>query len=112
MDKKIAALLGAVAGLATAGAAQAATAPAGNGPEAPLASSYADLLAPIPNAIAALQADDAARTQQNPTETAQYYNYPYSYPYTYSYPQYYNYNHPYYRHHYRRYHHHHHHHHG
>ncbi|HVC51790.1 MAG TPA: hypothetical protein VND87_07195 [Stellaceae bacterium] len=107
MDKKIAALLGAVAGLATAGTAQAATAPAVNGSEAPPASSYADLLAPIPNAIAALQADDAARAPQNPTEMAQYYNYPYSY--TYSYPQYYN--RPYHRHYYRHSHHHHHHHH-
>jgi hypothetical protein len=63
MDKKIAGLLGAVAGLATMSAAQAATQPAANPPEALQASSYADLLAPIPNAAAVLRADDAARAE-------------------------------------------------
>src|ERR1700739_3620136 len=51
MDQKIAGLLGAVAGLATAGAAQAAIEPAPNASEALHASSYADLLTPVPNAI-------------------------------------------------------------
>ena len=89
MDKKIAALLGAVAGIATAASAQAAIEPATNAPEAQ-ASSYADLLKPVSNPVEALKADDAAREQQ----VAQYYYY--GYP-----PA------PYYR---RYYHHHHHHH--
>jgi len=109
MDKKIAGLLGAVAGLATMGAAQAATQPAANPSEALQASSYADLLAPIPNAAAVLRADDAARAEAPASgamegiQVVQAY-----YPYQ-----------PYYRHHHhhhhrytRRYSHHHHHHHG
>ncbi len=57
MDKKIAGLLGAAAALSAVGSAQAAPAP-----RAPLASasSYRDLLEPIPNAVAALKADDVA----------------------------------------------------
>ena len=60
MDKKMAALLGAAAALTTLGSAQAAPAP-----RAPLAAatSYKDLLEPIPNAMAALMDDDAARSQ-------------------------------------------------
>jgi hypothetical protein len=107
MDKKIAALLGAVAGVATMGSAQAATGPASNTSEALEASSYADLLAPVPNAVEALKADDAARAREAAAEVqlAQYYPYPYPPPYYY-----------YHRHHHhhaywRRYHHHHHHHH-
>src|ERR1700752_458972 len=98
MDKKIAGLLGAVAGLATISSAQAAPEPGPAPSEALQASSYADLLAPIPNPVAALEADNAARAQN--LELAQYYNYPYS---NYSYP-YYSYPPPYYHHH----HHHHH----
>ncbi len=96
MDKKIAGLLGAVAGLATISSAQAAPEPGPAPSEALQASSYADLLAPIPNPVAALEVDNAARAQN--LELAQYYNY---YPYSnyYSYPP------PYYHHH----HHHHHH---
>ena len=45
-DKKIAGLLGAVAGLATLSTAQAATNPAPDPAEALQASSYADLLGP------------------------------------------------------------------
>lgn len=109
MDKKMAALLGAVAGLATMGSAQAATGPAGNGSEALQASSYADLLTPIPNAVALMQADDAARAQEAAAEplagvqTAQYYPY-------YYYRRYHHHHHRYWRR--RYYHHHHHHHHG
>ena len=64
MDKKIAGLLGAVAGVATlGGVAQAAPAmPASTGPMA--AQSYADLLTPVPGALEALKADDAARTSE------------------------------------------------
>ncbi len=113
MDKKIAGLLGAVAGLAAMGSAQAAIDPAPGPSEAPQPSSYADLLAPIPDAVALLKADDAARAQQPAPETAEgvqlaqsYYYPPYSYPY-------YNYHHHHHHHHsyYRRYSHHHHHHH-
>jgi hypothetical protein len=66
MDKKIAALLGAVASVSTLGAAQAAT-PVNPG-DALQASSYADLLAPVPNAVAALIADDAARASKSDGE--------------------------------------------
>lgn len=62
MDKKIAGLLGAVAALSSLPAAQAATNV--TPPDAMSVSSYADLLAPVPNAMAALKADDAARAAQ------------------------------------------------
>jgi membrane-bound lytic murein transglycosylase len=99
MDKKIAGLLGAAAGLATVNAAQAATEPGANPSETLQASSYAELLAPIPNAVEVLKADNAARAQN--IKLAQYYN-PY---YGYSYPPSGYYAYPYYRPH----HHHHHH---
>ena len=54
MDKKIAGLLGAVATLGTLGTAQAAPAPM----DVLQANSYADLLEPIANASALLQAID------------------------------------------------------
>jgi hypothetical protein len=60
MDKKIAGLLGAVAALAMMDAAQAASAPTQNPAEILKASSYGDLLAPIPNAVALLRAVDTA----------------------------------------------------
>jgi hypothetical protein len=53
MDKKIAGLLGGVAALTTLGAAQAATPSDVNATNAVRASSYADLLTPVPNAMAA-----------------------------------------------------------
>jgi hypothetical protein len=65
MDKKIAGLLGAVAALGTLGAAQATPAPAPS--DTLTASSYADLLEPIPNAAKILQALD----EQAPTAAAQ-----------------------------------------
>jgi hypothetical protein len=62
MDKKIAGLLGAVGALASLNGAQAAAAPAD--PAAVLkAQSYADLLNPIPNAKATLDAVDEAYNQ-------------------------------------------------
>jgi hypothetical protein len=69
MDKKIAGLLGAVAALSTVGAAQAST-PTANSMQA---NSYTDLLKPVPNAMSALVADDAARTSrsQGGVKTAQ-----------------------------------------
>jgi hypothetical protein len=73
MDKKIAALLGAAAALTTVTAAHAA-APA---TEMTQATSYRDLLDPVPNAVAALKADDA-RLAEKPAsggvQTAQYHD--------------------------------------
>ena len=110
MDKKIAALLGAVAGVATMGSAQAAMSPSNDGVESLQASSYADLLAPVPNAVEALKADDAARAQEAAAEVqlAQYYPYPYPPPYYYYRHHHHHHHHRYWR---RSYHHHHHHHH-
>lgn len=112
MDKKIAGLLGAVAGLATVGTAQAAIPPAPN-PEGLQASSYADLLAPIPNAVEALQADNAAWARN--IELAQYYYNGPAYGYPNGGPAYGYYSNPYYHHHHHHHnnyyaHHHHHHH--
>jgi len=106
MEKKLAGLLGAVAGLATIGSAQAAVAPAANPSGAP--ASYADLLNPIPNAVEQLKADDLARAQEaadglDGAKLAQVY-YPYPPPYYY---HHHHHHHAYWRHH----HHHHHHHH-
>ena len=74
MDKKIAGLLGAVAALGTFGSAEAAPAPA---PADVLqANSYAELLEPIPNAGALLQAIDEqvpAKASEN-VQLAQYYH--------------------------------------
>jgi hypothetical protein len=58
MDKKIAGLLGAAAALATVSGANAIEVQ-GNAPNP--ASNYRELLAPVPNALAALKADDARR---------------------------------------------------
>ena len=65
MDKKIAGLLGAVAALGTLGAAQATPTPTPS--DTLKASSYADLLEPIPNAAKTLQALD----EQSPAEATQ-----------------------------------------
>jgi hypothetical protein len=58
MDKKIAGLLGAVAALGTLNVAQAAPAPTPAPADVLQANSFADLLEPIPNATALLQAVD------------------------------------------------------
>lgn len=114
MDKKTAGLLGAVAGLATMGSASAASLP--HAPSDALrASSYADLLSPIPNASAALRADDAARQRAPITKVADFYvTYGYQAPYDYrapAYPYYaYTYNRDDYPRYYQEHHHHHHHH--
>jgi hypothetical protein len=123
MDKKIAGLVGAVAGVATMGAtAQAMPAQTQNATASdPLAAaSYADLLAPVPNALAALEADNAARAQAvkvDGVQLARYYHH-----HHHRYHHHHHHHHRYYHHHhhhsywwYRRhhyYHHHHHHHHG
>jgi hypothetical protein len=64
MDKTTAGLLGAVATLATMGVAQAATEPAPNPSEFMQVASYRDLLAPVENAKALMQADDAMRAER------------------------------------------------
>jgi hypothetical protein len=69
MDKKIAGLLGAAAALTAMTSAQAA-APAQTTETAP-ATSYRDLLDPVPNALAQLKADDAKRNEAPKTEVAQ-----------------------------------------
>lgn len=62
MDKKLAGLLGAVAGVATLGVAHATTQQVVS--PLPMAASYAELLGPTGNATELLVADDAARMQQ------------------------------------------------
>jgi hypothetical protein len=71
MDKKIAGLLGAAATLATVSGSQAAVPTQANEPAA--ATSYRDLLNPVPDAVAALQADDwqLAEKRVGETQTAQ-----------------------------------------
>jgi hypothetical protein len=69
MDKKLAGLLGAAAALTTMTAAQAAM-PDQKTEMAP-ATSYRDLLDPVPNAMSALKADDAKRNEAPKTELAQ-----------------------------------------
>jgi len=66
MDKTLAGLLGAVSVLALP--AHAATAPPSNFGAAMAATSYADLLKPIPNALALLK--EQAETQSNQAEPA------------------------------------------
>jgi hypothetical protein len=69
MDKKIAGLLGAVAALGTLNAAQATPAPA---PADVLqANSFADLLQPIPNAKAQLQAVDEREPAPSASDNVQ-----------------------------------------
>jgi hypothetical protein len=92
MDKRIAGLLGAAAALTAVNSAQAAT-PTQEAGRAP-AASYRELLDPVPNAVAALKADDAEQTgapARGKTRLA--------------------YHHHHHHHHHRRHHHHHHHHH-
>lgn len=69
MDKKVAGLLGAAAALTAMTAAAQAT-PAQNSELAP-ATSYRDLLDPIPNALPTLRADDARLAQRSAEEVAQ-----------------------------------------
>jgi len=108
MNRMMAGLLGTVAGLATMGVAQAAIPPAPSASEALQVSSYADLLAPVPNAVDLVKLDDAARARRPAAEgelqLAQYYGPP---------PAYHHHHHHHHHHHaYYRHHHHHHHHHN
>jgi hypothetical protein len=76
MDKKIAGLLGAMAGLATMSAANAAVQDTPANSPLPAAASYAELLTPVDNASELLVADDAARLQQGDAhiQLAQYHH--------------------------------------
>lgn len=111
MDKKIAGLLGAVATLTSFTAAEAGPAPAAA--DVLHANSFADLLEPIPNAVALLQAVDES-TPVQPTghvQLAQFYHHHHHHHHSF-----YRHHHSYYPHvvvvpRYRRHHHHHHHHH-
>ena len=60
MDNKIVGLVGAISGLASLDAAQAATVAGPNATEVLGARSYAELLDPIPNALALLREVEAA----------------------------------------------------
>ena len=99
MDKKIVGVVGVISGLASFDGAQAATEALPGTNELPAARSYAELLDPIPNALALLMAADAAQAstglaapqaQSSDVKLAQYHHH--------------------HHHHYRHYHHHHHHH--
>jgi hypothetical protein len=117
VDKKIAGLMGAVSALATMTAVEAARAQYVT--EVLSARSYAELLQPIPNAVALLMAADEAdaarakgEAEQNPNvKLAQYY-----YGYEHHHHHHHHHHHRWYHHHhhhrwYYRHHHHHHHHH-
>lgn len=97
MDKSIAGLIGAVGALAAAGPAHAV--PSASLVDAMRIESYADLLKPIPNALAVRQALAEGQTETAPADviTVQYYRH------------HHHHHHRYYR---RRSHHHHHHHHS
>jgi hypothetical protein len=69
MDKKIAGLLGAVATLATASAAQAAANPARSPEDILKSRSFEELLVPVPNAAATLRALDELAPFKGAQET-------------------------------------------
>ncbi|MHB2208753.1 hypothetical protein [Methylobacterium sp. CM6257] len=119
MDKTVAGLLGAVTLLAAADPAQAAM-PAPTGLNAAMqVESYADLLKPIPNAVALLKESDAAEAQAgllpNATEEeatvqqAQYYYHHHHHHHHRFYRPFYHHHHHHHHRFFRRFHHHHHH---
>ncbi len=77
MDKKIVGLIGAVAALGVYDGAKAAPVVGAVASDVLRANSYADLLEPIPNALATLQAIDAgpAASADGNVELAQFYYY-------------------------------------
>jgi len=99
LDKTIIGLLSGASALALIGGAQAAPSPTGSAVQP--ASSFAELMDPIPHAVELLNADNQraasdAATVERPMELAQYYHH---------------HHHRHYHHHHYRHHHHHHHHH-
>jgi hypothetical protein len=111
MDKRIVGLAGVISGLASLDGAQAAAIAAPNADGPPTARSYADLLDPIPNALALLRAADAAAVAgglaqsagTNPDVKLAYYHHHHHH-------WYYHHHHRYWRRYYHHHHHHHHHH--
>jgi hypothetical protein len=71
MGKKIAGLLGAMAALGAFNAAEAASAPGPAPTDVLRANSFADLLEPIPNAVALLQAVDESGPASSANENIQ-----------------------------------------
>ena len=69
MDKKIVGVIGAIAGLAALDQAAQATPAATSNPDLMNARSFAELLNPIPNALAALRAADAATAHETQEQT-------------------------------------------
>lgn len=120
MDKTVAGLIGAVTLLAAANPAQAAMPVATDLKAAMQAESYADLLKPIPDAVALLRESDAAEAKaellapasegEATVQEAQYY-YPHHHHHHRFYRRFYHHHHHHHRF-FRRFHHHHHHHHG
>lgn len=120
MDKTVAGLIGAVTLLAAADPAQAAMPAETRLTAAMQAESYADLLKPIPNAVALLKEADeaagkaellpAASEGEATVQQAQYYYHHHHHHHHGFYPPFYHHHHHHHRY-YRRYHHHHHHHH-
>ena len=109
MDKSIIGLLSGASALAMIGGAQAE--PALTESAVQPASSFAELLDPIPNAVELLNADNQraasdAATVERPIEVAQYYHHHHHYHH-----RYYHHHHHHHHHHYYHHHHHHHHHH-
>ncbi|MBP32599.1 MULTISPECIES: hypothetical protein [Methylobacterium] len=122
MDKTVAGLIGAITLLGAADPAQAAM-PAPTGLEAAMqAGSYADLLKPIPDAVALLKESDeaAAKVQllqaasegEATVQEAQYYYHHHHHHHRFFRPFYHHHHHHHHHRYFRRYHHHHHHHHG
>jgi hypothetical protein len=114
MDKKIAGLMGAVSALATMTAMEAARAQ--NVTEVLSARSYAELLQPIPNAVALLMAADAVNAARAKGEAGQNPNvklaqYGYDYHHHHHHHRWYHHHHHHHHHHWYHHHHHHHHHH-
>jgi hypothetical protein len=68
MDKRIAGLLGAAAALTTVTGAHAAVPAPANQPAS--VTTYRDLLDPVPNAVAALKADDARLAEKTAAEAS------------------------------------------
>jgi hypothetical protein len=87
MEKKIAGLLGAVATLGAFGAAQAAPAPG----DVLKANSFAELLQPIPNAVALLKAVDESQPKssaEDNVQVAQYHHHHHHHHHHAAYPRY------------------------
>jgi hypothetical protein len=74
MDKRIAALLGAAAALTTTHTGAAAAPGTSDLARLRQPKSYAELLEPIPNAVAVLKSDDESPTVSGPVERVRYYH--------------------------------------